>query len=104
MIDSHVHFDVKGYDILEFEKHYIEEHGREKWLKLQSKNQYQNKKWAQAWDFPQRQPADDDIKITSVRWLDEMKKYNIEKMIFVTGGNNEILSKIIQSYPEQFIV
>ncbi|PYG89886.1 hypothetical protein LY28_00485 [Ruminiclostridium sufflavum DSM 19573] len=103
LIDSHVHFDVKGFAIVEIEKRYIEEYGKEKWLKLQAKNEYQSKKWAQAWGFPQREPADDDVKTTCVRWLEEMKKHNIEKLIFVTGGSNEILSRIIASYPEHFI-
>lgn len=103
LIDSHVHFDVKGYDIVGIEKRYIDEYGKEKWLKLQAKNKYQSENWAQAWGFPRKEPTDDDVKATSVRWLEEMKQHNIEKLIFVTGGNNEILSKIIRSYPEHFV-
>ncbi len=103
LIDSHVHFDVKGYDIVKFEERYISEYGKEKWLKLQSKNKYQSEKWSQAWGFPKREPSENDVKVTSARWLDEMKTHNIEKLVFVTGGNNEILSRIIQEYPEHFI-
>ena len=103
LIDSHVHFDVKGYDIVKFEERYISEYGKEKWLKLQSKNKYQSEKWSQAWGFPKREPSENDVKVTSARWLEEMKTHNIEKLVFVTGGNNEILSRIIQEYPEHFI-
>jgi hypothetical protein len=46
LIDSHVHFDVKGYDIAGIEKEYVEIHGREKWQKLQEMNRYQREKWA----------------------------------------------------------
>lgn len=102
IIDSHVHFDVKGYDIVGFEKRYIETYGQEKWKKLQDKNRYQSEKWAQAWGFPKRQPTDDDVKTTAARWLEEMEKHHIEKLVFVTGGNNEILSQIIQEHPEHF--
>lgn len=103
IIDSHVHFEVKGYDIVGIEKRYVEQYGREKWAKLQAMNRYQSEKWAQAWGFPKREPAHEDVKATSVRWLEEMKKHNIERLVFVTGGNNEILSQIVQEHPEHFV-
>lgn len=103
LIDSHVHFDVKGYDIAGIERKYTEEYGREKWLKLQSENRYQKDRWSQAWEFPQREPAADDVRQTSARWLAEMEKHNIDKLVFVTGGGNELLSRIIQENPGHFI-
>lgn len=103
LIDSHVHFDVKGYEIVGIQKRYIEMYGEEKWNKLQNKNRYQSKRWAQAWGFPQRQPTDADVKQTSDRWLSEMERYNIDKLVFVTGGGNDILSRIVQEHPEHFI-
>lgn len=103
LIDSHVHFDVKGYNIVGIQKRYIEKYGTEKWLKLQNKNQYQRERWSQAWGFPDREPADEDVKQTSVRWLAEMELYNIDKLVFVTGGGNKVLSRIVQEYPEHFI-
>ncbi|MHB8064075.1 MAG: amidohydrolase family protein [Ruminiclostridium sp.] len=103
LIDSHVHFDVKGYEIIGIENKYIEEYGIEKWNKLQSKNQYQKESWAKAWGFPKREPTDDDVKQTSIRWLNEMERYNIDKLVFVTGGGNELLSRIVQEHPQHFI-
>lgn len=103
LIDSHVHFDVKGYDISGIEEKYINDYSKEKWLKLQSKNQYQKEKWVQAWGFPQREPAEEDVKQTSIRWLAEMELNNIDKLVFVTGGGNELLSRIIQESPNHFV-
>ena len=102
-IDSHIHFEVKGYDLLGIEKRYIEEHGREKWLKLQAQNQYQKDRWARAWGFPDREPAADDVGQTSAKWLEEMKKNNLDRLVFVTGGGNELLSQIVREYPDAFI-
>ena len=102
LIDSHVHFDVKDYDITGIEKDYIEIHGREKWLKLQTMNRYQKEKWAQAWGFPKREPADEDLVHASERWLAEMKKNRIERLVFVTGGGNGVLSTIVQAHPDRF--
>ncbi len=103
LIDSHVHFDVKGYDIAGIEKNYIDIHGREKWQKLQELNRYQKEKWTQAWGFPQREPADEDLVRASERWLSEMKLNHIERLVFVTGGGNEVLSTIVQAHPDHFI-
>lgn len=102
LIDSHVHFDVKGYDIAGIEKEYVEIHGREKWQKLQEMNRYQREKWAQAWGFPQREPADEDLAHDSQRWLAEMEENHIERLVFVTGGGNEVLSAIVQAHPDHF--
>lgn len=103
LIDAHVHFEIIGYDIVGIEKNYIKQYGRKKWLLIQSKNQRQKTKWAEAWGFPQREPADSDVKQTSARWLQEMKNNNIDKLVFVTGGGNELLSRIVQEYPDYFI-
>lgn len=102
-IDSHVHFDVKAYDIVGIEKRYIAEYGAEKWLKLQEKNKYQSEKWARAWGFPKRELTDDDVRETAARWIKEIDKHNIDKLVFVTGGGNELLSEIIRENPEHFI-
>lgn len=102
LIDSHVHFDVKGYDIAGIEKDYIEIHGKEKWLKLQSLNRYQSEKWAQTWGFPQREPADEDLVHASQRWIAEMEKNHIKRLVFVTGGGNDVLSTIVNSHPDHF--
>ncbi|RCX19942.1 hypothetical protein DFR58_10211 [Anaerobacterium chartisolvens] len=102
LIDSHVHFDVKDYDISGIEKRYVDSYGKEKWLKLQAKNRYQKEKWLQAWGFPEREPAG-DISEACNKWIAEIEKHNIERLVFVTGGGNELLSTIVQRQPEKFI-
>jgi uncharacterized protein len=103
IIDSHVHFDVKGYDITNIRKDYLDEYGAEKFKKLQEKNRYIHERWKKAWNFPDPEPIGEDVKVTAEKWLKEMDDNNIEKMIFVTGGCNEVLSDVIKLHPDRFV-
>lgn len=103
IVDSHVHFEVKNYEITSISRDYIDKYGEEKFEKLKEKNKYQNEKWKKAWGFPNPEPEADDVKITASRWIEELDKNNIDKMIFATGGGNETLSHIIKLYPERFV-
>lgn len=103
IVDSHVHFDVKGYEIVNIKNDYIERYGEEKYNKIQEMNSYQKKKWREAWGFPEPLPTLDRVEDTAKLWVEEMEKNNIEKLIFVTGGGNETLSNIVRLYPDKFI-
>jgi uncharacterized protein len=103
IIDSHMHFQVKDYDIVSVKKDYIEKYGAQKYNKLEEKNKYQSILWRKAWGFPDPEPAGDNVKETAKRWIGEMDKYNLERLVFVTGGGNQILSQIINLYPDKFI-
>ena len=99
IVDSHVHFDVKGYEIVTIKNDYIEKYGEEKYNKIQE----MNKRWRKAWGFPEPLPTLDSAEDTAKLWIEEMEKNNIEKLIFVTGGGNETLSNIVRLYPDKFI-
>lgn len=103
VIDSHMHFQVKDYDIVSTKKDYIEKHGALKYDKLQEKNKYQSDLWRKTWGFPSPEPVGDNVKETAKRWIEEIEKNNLEKLVFVTGGGNQVLSEIISLYPDKFI-
>lgn len=103
VIDSHVHFEVKDYEVVGIKKEYIEKYGLERYNKLQEKNKYQSELWRKAWGFPEPEPVDDNIEKTAERWVGEIEKNNLERLVLVTGGGNEILSKIVKLYPDKFI-
>lgn len=103
VIDSHVHFEVKGYEVVAVKKDYINKYGLEKYNKLQEKNKYQSELWRKAWGFHEPEPVDDNIEKTAERWIGEIEKNNLERLVLVTGGGNEILSKIVKLYPDKFI-
>jgi uncharacterized protein len=103
VIDSHMHFQVKDYDIVSTKKDYIEKYGEEKYNRLQDKNKYQSILWRKTWGFPDPEPVLDDVKETAKLWVDEMEKYNLERLVFATGGGNQVLSDIVNLYPDKFI-
>jgi predicted TIM-barrel fold metal-dependent hydrolase len=103
IIDSHVHFQVAGYEPVSTREKYIREFGAEKWRRLQQKNAYQKQCWRAAWQFPEAEPPANDYIQTAQRWLQEMEKHHIAKMVFVTGGGNEALSKVVTLAPDRFI-
>lgn len=103
VIDSHVHFEIKGYDITHVKENYIKKYGQKKWDILQNKDSYVRRQWQNAWNFPAPEPPDDDYHVTAEKWIGEMEKYHLEKMVFVTSGGNDITSEIVQLHPDKFV-
>jgi hypothetical protein len=107
IIDSHVHFPVKGEGPSYVMQKYVEEFGKEKLSIIQEKNKYQQDKWRLAWGFDSPEPTSEDIKVTAKKWIDEVEKNHIDKVIFVTAGNyetsNKNMEEIVSMYPDKFI-
>lgn len=59
--------------------------------------------WRKEWDFdpPEHNSPDDETQAD--RWAQEVDKYGLRAVAFVTGGGNENLAKIIQRHPDKFI-
>jgi predicted TIM-barrel fold metal-dependent hydrolase len=59
--------------------------------------------WRKEWDFapPETNPPDDATQAD--RWAQEVDKYGLRAVGFVTGGGNENLAKVVQRYPDKFI-
>ncbi|NLX10005.1 MAG: amidohydrolase [Chloroflexi bacterium] len=59
--------------------------------------------WRLEWDFdpPEANPPDDETQAD--RWAQEIERYGLRAIGFVTGGGNENLAKIIQRHPDKFI-
>ena len=107
IIDAHAHFLVKNTDIVSTREKYISQNGIKKWDILQEKNKYIQERWSKAYNFPQPDPIEDTIEETAEKWLLEIDKYNLEKIIFATAGNvensNENMRKVISIAPDKFI-
>lgn len=93
--DSHCHFPNKGdmfpdYDMgkkIKFNTEGIRNHGEI---------------WRKAFNFPQsNEPLDDDMEMADL-WLDDMDRKGLDKVVFVSGGGNERLSKIVSRHPGRF--
>ena len=103
IIDSHAHFQVAGYEPVRVREDYIRKYGSAKWNRLQEENKYLRSRWKEAWQFPEAEPPAADYWETAVRWVAEFGKHPLEKIVFVTGGGNEILAQIARRYPEYFV-
>ena len=107
IIDSHTHFLVKDTDIVHTKQKYISKHGIKKWKILQSKNAYIQERWSKAYNFPTPDPIEDTVEETVEKWLKELDKYNIEKIVFTTAGDvncsNENMRKIVSVAPDKFV-
>jgi predicted TIM-barrel fold metal-dependent hydrolase len=57
------------------------------------------------WDFPD--PAEEDDKWKGLpiedRWVAELDKYHIDKIVFLTAQNNDDLAQKVSKYPDRFI-
>lgn len=103
IVDFHLHFPITQDDwIKPYRDSYIEENGQKKWDELQALNNKQPS-WLKDWCFPTPEKTSDDIHEVAKRWYAEVNKYPIDKVFFVTGGTNEILSDVVKMYPDKFV-
>lgn len=104
IIDFHAHFPTVSDDIMgNTNEAYIEKYGIEKFNKIRSESSRMQKEWRKAWSFPDPEIRSENIYETCARWKREIDKYKISKIVFTTGGGNDMLKDIISTNPERFI-
>ncbi len=59
------------------------------------------------WDFPRREPppaspAPGDPAATADLWAAEVDRYGLERVVFVTGRDNDTLASIVRRHPGKF--
>jgi predicted TIM-barrel fold metal-dependent hydrolase len=107
IIDFHTHFPTTkpwfqdmGPDAREV---YLERRGQRRMdIAKEHARAYQSA-WRKEWDFdpPETDPPDDEMQAD--RWAQEVDKYGLRAVGFVTGGGNENLAKVVQRYPDKFV-
>ncbi len=58
------------------------------------------------WDFPARDEppgTPEEIEETMRLWKAEVDKYDLDRVVFVTGGGNEQLARVIGMHPDRFL-
>ena len=101
IIDSHAHFPVYNPIVKTMvSKEKFNEFKRLADKKPVSKAQEQ---WRKAWGFakPDRTELTDEA--LAQKWVEELDKRGIEKIVWVTGGGNERLAMITKMAPDRFI-
>ncbi len=107
VIDFHSHFPTSrpwfegmGPD---WRQAYIERVGERRAQLAREQAMAYNKEWRLAWDFPppeKNSPPDEE---QAKRWANEIERYSLRAVGFVTGGGNDHLASITNLYPGKFI-
>lgn len=104
IVDFHIHFVVKGYNLLDnYYSEYEKNFGLEKLNKIKSWAIDHEIEWQKSFNFPKPELNPPDWHEGAKRWEKELERYKLKKVAFVTGGNNDILEKVVNHSPGKFI-
>jgi predicted TIM-barrel fold metal-dependent hydrolase len=104
IIDFHAHFPVANsgyYD--QWEEDYAARFGAEKLKILQRQAREADEKWWRAYSFRHAETEIPPLEIQVERWSQEVERYGLEKIVFVTGGGNDTLARVVRYHPDKFI-
>lgn len=107
VIDVHAHFPIKGdasQSLRSRERGVIDN------PKVAEREAHRNQilertrhQWRMAFDFPEPETEPRSSEEQADRWVAELDKYGIERIGFVTGRDNDELSRVVQMYPDRFV-
>jgi predicted TIM-barrel fold metal-dependent hydrolase len=104
IIDFHAHFPVAHDDYLDaMESAYAARFGTEKLARLRADARWYQEQWWRAYAFPLPESDVPPPEVQARRWADEVDRYGLERVVFVTGGGNDALADIVRQYPDRFI-
>lgn len=90
VIDFHAHFPFEPWRSVDHPK--IKEYSAQRYRRMSLE-----------WDFPDPDHQETDLTTLAGRWAGEVDRYLLERVVFVTGGGNENLSRTVALYPDKFI-
>ena len=102
VIDFHAHLPVEGLDrqFTEYYARYSAENGPEKAAAILRWGEEYDRQWREAWGYPDPDPPLPPEEAAR-RWHEEALTYDLERIVFVTGGGNETLSAALAPYQEK---
>ncbi len=101
VLDFHAHFPVRG-DRDPAREEYVARHGRAKWDRIMGWLAEDQRAWRRAWGFPDPEPTGSDEEMTD-RWAGEVDRHKLVRIVFVTGGDNERLARVVAKHPTKFV-
>lgn len=112
VIDSHAHFPGPQRPFQQFESRLAAGRGDEgvDAAVLQRRQEARRRhregaqeKWRRMWGFPTPEGDSPSYEEQADRWVAELDKYGIERIVWVTNGDDESLAKVVRRHPERFI-
>lgn len=101
VLDCHAHFPVRGGGDPARDA-YVARHGRAKWEAVSAWLRADQRAWRRAWGFPDPEPPGTDEEMAG-RWAGEAARHGLVRIVFVTGGGNERLAKVVAAHPDRFV-
>lgn len=103
IVDSHAHFPVTDVSIRDSMGIPPEERRTPRPRPEKPYEGRARRQWQKAWGFPEAEKSDATDEELAKRWVEELDKNGIDKIVWTTGGGNDRLAKIIQMAPDRFI-
>ncbi|NIM94004.1 MAG: amidohydrolase family protein [Anaerolineales bacterium] len=103
IIDFHVHFPVPEPAWEARWQKIVDDIGERRAAMLKEHAQSLHEDWRSAWCFPAPEEESPPAEEQARRWVEELDAYGIDKVVWVTGGGNDTLGKIVAMYPDRFI-
>jgi len=95
LLDFHCHFPVKGDWFPDYSMD-----AKVDFDTLGSRDHEDT--WRKAYNFPKPTPPGTDSEMVEL-WSKDLLAKGVERMVFVSGGGNERLSRIVSLHPKQFL-
>jgi predicted TIM-barrel fold metal-dependent hydrolase len=56
--------------------------------------------WRRAWGFPDPEPPAQRWEDEADRWAEELRRVNVRRAVFVTGGGNDAVADVVDRHPD----
>jgi len=103
LVDFHLHLPLDGLDaqISGFYENYRRKYGYRKESIIKSWGEKYQQQWLKAWGFPEPEPSPEPEN-AACRWKKEVDKWGLTRVVFLTGGGNRELHRVIAPYRDTF--
>ncbi len=104
IIDFHAHFPVARESYMDiWEAEYAARFGAEKLTRLRADARWCQEQWWHAYSFPFPEADVPSPEAQAHRWADEVDRYELERIVFVTGGGNDLLADVVGTKSDRFV-
>jgi len=104
IIDFHVHFPARRRPVGRSDwQQAVEKVGQRRAGLLRAQSRAYNLEWRRAWGFPAPEAESPSDEEQADRWAAEVDRYGLDKVVFVTGGDNDHLAYLVGRHPDKFI-
>ncbi len=102
VIDAHLHFPV-GTRRLAVGEDYVAEFGEEKAQLVTERKAKLQAKWRQMYGLPTPETTQRTQDEYARLWADEVEKVGLDRVVFLTGKDNDSLAEVVKTNPEKFV-